>query len=42
LLSKAIHPDKSEFECFFHYSDEGIFGAGFKKGYELAMKKLAQ
>ena len=39
-FQKQIDPDLSEFECFFHYDDEGVFNAGFKKGYELAMKNL--
>lgn len=35
-FQKQINPDTSEFECFFHYTDEGVFSAGFKKGFELA------
>lgn len=36
-FKKQINPDESEFECFFHYTDEKLFEAGFKKGYELAL-----
>jgi len=33
-FKNQIDPDTSEFECFFHYTDEKIFEAGFLKGYE--------
>jgi hypothetical protein len=39
-FKKQIDPDTTEFECFFHYTDEKIFEAGFVKGYELAKEKL--
>ena len=35
---KQIDPDASEFECFFHYTDEMIFAAGVQRGFELAKK----
>ena len=37
-FQKQIDPDQSEFECFFHYTDGMVFGAGFRKGFELARK----
>lgn len=41
-FSKQIDPDTSEFECFFHFNDEEIYIAGFKKGYELAMSNRSE
>ena len=32
----AINPDTSKYECFFHYTDEMIFKAGFEQGYNYA------
>jgi len=32
-FKKQIDPDESEFECFFHYTDDLLFAAGFVKGY---------
>lgn len=37
-FEKQINPEESEFECFFHYTDEKLFEAGFKKGYEHAIQ----
>lgn len=34
-FQKQIEPDTTEFECFFHYTDERVFESGFIKGYEL-------
>jgi len=31
---KQVEPETSEFECFFHYTDELLFMAGYKKGFE--------
>jgi len=39
-FNKQINADTTEFECFFHYTDELLFEAGFKKGYEFAIKVL--
>lgn len=36
LWQKAIDPDTSEYECFFHYEDDMLFKAGF----EQALKRL--
>lgn len=38
-FNRQVDPDKSEFECFFHYDDEKLFSAGFTKGYEFAQSK---
>jgi len=32
-FKKQIDPNDSEFECFFHYTDDLLFAAGFVKGY---------
>lgn len=38
-FKKHINPDTTEFECFFHYTDERIFRAGFEKGAEFGAKE---
>lgn len=37
-LKKQIHPDTSEYECFFHYTDDLIYKAGFEQGHQEACK----
>lgn len=29
---KQTNPDTSEYECFFHYTDELLYQAGFEQG----------
>ena len=37
---KHSDPDTSSYECFFHYTDEGLFVAGFTEGFEYAKRML--
>ncbi len=37
-FERQLDPETSEYECFFHYTDELLFAAGFEKGYEFASK----
>jgi hypothetical protein len=37
---EQIDPETSEFECFFHYTDDKLFKAGFQKGYEKAFDEI--
>jgi hypothetical protein len=37
-FKQQINPETTEFECFFHYTDEKLFHAGFEKGIEYAQK----
>lgn len=32
-FKKQIDPDKSQVECFFHYTDEMIYVSGYEHGY---------
>lgn len=41
-FEQQLNPDTTEFESFFHYTDEKLFSAGFQKGYEYAIKKLTE
>ena len=34
---KQTNPDTSSYECFFHYTDIGIYESGFIEGYKLAL-----
>ena len=36
---RQMNPDETEFECFFHYTDDKLFESGFVKGYELAKRE---
>ena len=31
-FSDQIDPEKSAYECFFHYTDEKLYAAGFEEG----------
>ncbi len=31
---KQTNPDTTEYECFFHYTDEMLYSAGFEQGCE--------
>ena len=38
---KQIDPKTTEFESFFHYTDEKIFEVGFIKGYDLTDNNIS-
>lgn len=38
--SKQCNPDTSEYECFFHYTEDLLYKAGFEQGYKHAEKQL--
>jgi cellulose synthase/poly-beta-1,6-N-acetylglucosamine synthase-like glycosyltransferase len=40
ILTLPINPDTSKYECFFHYTDEMIFKAGFEQGYNYAKNQF--
>ena len=37
---KQWNPDESKYECFFHYTDELLYSAGFAEGYMLAKNEI--
>ena len=36
---KQCDPEQSSYECFFHYTDEKLYSAGFIEGYLLAQEE---
>lgn len=38
-FEKQSDPEQSSYECFFHYTDEKLYSAGFREGYLLAQEE---
>ena len=41
-FEKQCDPEQSNYECFFHYTDEKLYSAGFRDGYLLAQKEFIE
>jgi len=37
---KQIEPETSSYECFFHYTDELLYSAGFREGEQTKEEEL--